>query len=281
MPESPHFLLSKGKFKEAESSLAWLRRSSNVTKELEAMKEFVQRSKHESGSFWRMFAPAYRKNIRIVWILLFGMSFTGVFMIMAYAQTIFIQISSDIKPSAMSLIFGIIQTLSSALAALTIDRVGRRPLLLFSTGGTTLGLLVICVYFTISTENDAPFLGWMAFIAMLLVVVSFGMGLLVIPPIYDAEVLPIPIRAYTNATSTSIFGLAYFMNMKLFQILTDNVGAYVPFAGYTVAGLITGVLIYIYVPETKGRSLEEIEHMIAKGQVKTVKRASVVELFNG
>ncbi|XP_065077674.1 facilitated trehalose transporter Tret1-like [Ochlerotatus camptorhynchus] len=278
MPESPHFLLSKGKFKEAESSLLWLRRSSNVTKELEVMKVFVQRSNHESGSFLRMFAPVYRKNIRIMCIIYFGLTFTGVFMIKAYAQTIFMKISSDIEPAEMSLILGVIQALATVITFLTIDRVGRRPLLLFSATGTTLGLLVVCVYFATSSENDAPFLGWMAFIALLVVVASFDMGLLVIPPIYGAEVLPRPIRAYTNATSTSVLGLAHFMNLKLFQVLTDYVGTYVPFAGYTVAGLITGVLIYLYVPETKGMSLEDIEQMIAKGQVRAEKRVSDVEL---
>nr|XP_029709551.1 facilitated trehalose transporter Tret1-like [Aedes albopictus] len=279
LPESPYYLLSKGKDMEAEKSLSWLRRSSCVTKELAAMKVFLQQSKDYQGSFKQLFARQYRKNLRIIGILLFCTTCTGVTMILAYAQTIFMKISSDLDPEEMSLVLGIIQALATGIAVLLIDRIGRRPLVLFSIVGITLGLVLTSAYFATASENSSPALGWMVFIALLLTVISFDVGLFVIPSIYHAEVLPKPIRAYANAASTIGHGAIQFVNLKLFQVLTDSAGAYVPFALYSMAGVVGGVLSYVYIPETKGQSLEEIERMVTEGRVKPVKPVSDNKLF--
>ncbi|EAT32798.1 AAEL014968-PA [Aedes aegypti] len=271
LPESPYYLLGKGKDTEAELSLKWFRRSTSVTKELVAMKQFLQQSKDYQGSFKELFAPQYRKNLRIICILLFATTCTGVTMILAYAQTIFMKISSDLDPEEMSLVLGIIQALATGIAVVLIDRIGRRPLVLFSIVGITSGLVLTSAYFATASENSSPYLGWMAFIALLVTVISFDVGLFVIPSIYHAEVLPKPVRAYANAASTIGHGAIQFVNLKLFQILTDNAGVYVPFALYGLAGVVSGVLVYVYIPETKGQSLEEIEKMVAEGRVKPVR----------
>ncbi|XP_062551921.1 facilitated trehalose transporter Tret1-like isoform X2 [Armigeres subalbatus] len=264
MPETPYYLIGKNKPEQAKESLVWFRRSSMVSDELEIMKLSVAKSNREKGTLSELFTRAYRNHMRIVFILVFSMQFTGILAILGYAQTIFGKISTNLKPEEMSIVLGAVQLVAVLFPAVLVDRMGRRPLLLLSTAGTTLGLLVCSVYFAIAGDDYQGNLGWIAFIALMFYIVFYGAGLATVSFAVLTEIFPKNIRTYANATFTIASAVVIFGIVKLFQATLDNVGAYLPFGLFALSGAISGVLIYVYIPETKGKSLDDVQRIVAR-----------------
>ncbi|XP_052564163.1 facilitated trehalose transporter Tret1-like [Culex pipiens pallens] len=269
MPESPHYLIEKQKDAEAAKSLRWLRRRSSVSEEINAIRTSIQQASANRGSFRELFDPQYRNNIRIVLVLVFAMQFTALLPILSYAQTIFEKISIELKPEEMSIVLGAVQFLAVLFPAVLVDRVGRRPLLLISTAGASLGLLAAAAYFAVETADniDTTSLGWLAFVALLLFIVFYGLGLATVSFAVLSEIFPVNIRAFANALFTILSALVLFVMVKMFQLTLDNVGPYLPFGMFGVFGLIGGALIYAYIPETKGRSLDEVQRIVSGKRV--------------
>uniref|UniRef100_A0A182MWN6 Facilitated trehalose transporter Tret1 n=1 Tax=Anopheles culicifacies TaxID=139723 RepID=A0A182MWN6_9DIPT len=264
MPESPHYLLGKGRSDEARQNLRWLRRNSAVEEELNCTQKSIERSVSERGSMRELFLPAYRNNLIIVLILAVGVQMSGMQAILSYAQTIFSQISSDLTDAEMSIVLGAVQMVTVLFPVFLVDRVGRRPLMLWSSAGSFLGLLLGAIYFTLDAADiDVARFGWVSFVGLLLFVVSYAFGLATIPFAILSEIFPKNIRAYANALFGILSGAIIFAVVKLFQVAQDNVGAYLPFWVFTVSTGLTFGFVFLYIPETKGRSLDEVQEIIA------------------
>ncbi|XP_050079143.1 facilitated trehalose transporter Tret1-like [Anopheles maculipalpis] len=264
MPESPHYLLGKGCTDQARESLQWFRRNSAVAEELHRTQKSIERTASERGSMRELFQPTYRNNLIIVLVLAVGVQMSGMQAILSYAQTIFSQISSDLTDAEMSIVLGAVQMVSVLFPVFLVDRLGRRPLLLWSVAGSFLGLLLGAVYFTLdAAEVDVVRFGWVSFVGLLLFVVSYAFGLATIPFAILSEIFPKNIRAYANALFGILSGGLIFAVVKLFQVALDNVGAYLPFWVFTISTGLTFLFVFLYIPETKGRSLDEVQEIIA------------------
>ncbi|XP_053692238.1 facilitated trehalose transporter Tret1-like [Sabethes cyaneus] len=263
MPESPIHLLAKNNDEAAQKSLSWLRRSSTVVDELATLKVSVQQSQKERGTIMELFSPVYRKNIGITVMLVFGMQMTGMLVILGYAQTIFEKISTDLTSAEMSIVLGVVQMVAAIFPAVLVDRMGRRPLMLISTFGTTLGLATCSIYFAVDEINGASELGWIAFTSLLVYIVSYNLGLSTVSFSIISEIFPKNIRAYATAAFVMLGAVIVFGLAKLFQVTLDEVGPWLPFAIFGCCGAIACVLIYLYIPETKGKSLDEIQVILA------------------
>ncbi|XP_058821008.1 facilitated trehalose transporter Tret1-like [Topomyia yanbarensis] len=260
MPETPFHRLARNDDVSAEKCLSWLRRSEKVSEELIAMKASVLISKEERGSVMELFASAYRNNMRILLILVFSMQMTGLLAILGYAQTIFEKISTNLEPEEMSIVLGAVQMVAVIFPAVLVDRMGRRPLLLLSTAGTTLGLLMCSIYFAIDDGGGNH--GWIAFVSLMLYIVAYGLGLATVSFAILSEIFPKNIRAYATAAFAMLSALIVFGVAKMFQIALDEVGPYLPFAIFGICGAVSWLLIYLYIPETKGRTLDEIQRIV-------------------
>ncbi|XP_058450626.1 facilitated trehalose transporter Tret1-like [Malaya genurostris] len=269
MPETPAHLLATNREEEAEKNLSWLRRTKSVSDELIDLKASIQSSSEERGSVMELFAPAYRNNIRILAIIIFSMQMTGLLAILGYAQTIFEKISTNLKPEEMSVVLGAVQMVAIFFPAVLVDRMGRRPLLLISTAGVTIGLTVCSLSFAINYASGTDDLGWLAFTSLMLYIVSFGLGLSTVTFAILCEIFPKNIRAYATAAFAMASALIVSVVAKLFQLALDEVGPYLPFAIFATCGAVAWVLIYRYIPETKGRTLDEIQ-LIVRGKERKV-----------
>ncbi|XP_055589335.1 facilitated trehalose transporter Tret1-like [Uranotaenia lowii] len=260
MPESPYYLLGKNKDAKAEKSLSWLRRLKDVSDELQAMKRSVESSKSDRTSIKELFNPANRASLRILLILVFSMQMTGLLAILGYAQTIFEKINTNLKPEEMSIVLGAVQFVAVIFPAVLVDRMGRRPLLLLSTAVTAASLLACSIYFII--EPNATNHGWIAFVTLLLYIVSYGMGLASVSFAVSSEIFPKNIRALANAAFAMFSALVVLGVVKMFQVTLDSVGPQLPFGIFGICGCVGFVLIYFFVPETKGLSLDEIQQVM-------------------
>lgn len=143
------------------------------------------------------------------------------------------------------------------------DRVGRRPLLVYSYIGTGLCLGIVGAYFfcfeilLVSEEKIAPY-GIIAFIGIVLSIIFSTLGFSSLIYILPAELFPLNVKSVAM-TSTNIFGsIASFAVVKVYQQVKDWVGLFGVFTFFASMALAGGAFSYLFVAETKGKSLREI-----------------------
>uniref|UniRef100_A0A2M4CML1 Facilitated trehalose transporter Tret1 n=1 Tax=Anopheles darlingi TaxID=43151 RepID=A0A2M4CML1_ANODA len=270
MPETPYYLLARGDDQAAASSLRWLRRDEAIISELGRMRKLVEHSKQTtSNPLGQLFAPTNRKSLLIILLLSLGMQLTGINAILGYSQTIFSRLALPLSAAELSIVLALVQLGSVMLPTFLVDRTGRRPLLLISTAGSFVGLTTCAVYFTLdnagelSPEPGAAH-GWIPFVAVLVFIVSFAVGLATVPFAILGEVFPKHIKAMANTVFAVITSAVVFSVVKLFQVISDGAGTYVSFWIFAGCTAVTGVLIYYIIPETKGQSFERIQEIMQR-----------------
>ena len=156
MPESPYYLVSRGRDERALRSLRWLRGSNyNVRAELEQMKK-TNREESEIGSITLadLFTkPAYYKPFIYVMLLMFFQQFSGINVVIFYTQVIFRDAGSDIDPGLSSFIVAIAQVAGTGLAVAIVEKFGRKLLLIVSDVIMCISILLLGVFFYLK-ENS-------------------------------------------------------------------------------------------------------------------------------
>ena len=146
----------------------------------------------------------------------------------------------------------------TVVAVLLLDRVGRRTLLLVGTVGLTLALVVLGVYFTAPwLQQHAPYL---ALAALLLFIASFAIGLGPVFWLMIAEIFPVGVRSAAMSVSTVVNWAANFLVAATFLSLAGAITRQGSFYLYAVLGVLAVVFFARRVPETKDRTLEQIQH---------------------
>jgi hypothetical protein len=154
----------------------------------------------------------------------------------------------------------IVYSIFATVSWFIIERTGRRKLFLIGTVGQCLSMLLVMACLIPGTPSAAKG----AAVGLFTYIAFFGATWLPLPWLYPAEVNPVKTRAKANAVSTCTNWLFNFMVVMITPIMIDNIkwGTYLVFACIN-AGFFP--LIYIFYPETKQRSLEEIDLIFAKG----------------
>lgn len=259
MPESPYFLLAKEKNDSAKESLQWLRKRDEVTDELAMMKAAVDRSKQNKGTFRELFTKGNRRSLTIVLGLGALQQLCGSQAVIAYSQQIFEEVQSGLEAHESSIIMAVIQLVTAALSSSVVDRVGRRPLLLISTAGCAIGTFVVGLYFFLQQQGVAvQSVSWIPLVVMMLYIVSYTIGLATVPFAILGELFPSNVKAVAAAMYTMFASAVGFGVAKLYQVISDEIGTYVSFWIFAVCSTFFLVFVFLLVPETKGKSLDQI-----------------------
>ncbi|EAT35816.1 AAEL012042-PA, partial [Aedes aegypti] len=263
MPESPYYYLTHGNEEAALESLRWLRRSDLYSEsfllEYHQMRLLVERNRLNHASFRDLFIKRNRKSLGIILLLSSSMQLTGINAILGYAQTIFSKLDLNFSAAELSITLGVVQLMAVSIPTFFVDKAGRRPMLLISGVGSLIGLTICSLYFALNAMGyvlDA--FSWIPFVAVLGFIVSFAIGLATVPFAILGEVFPKNIKANANAVFSVITSLIVFTVLKMFQVISDGVGIYVAFWIFAASTAGNTVMIYLFVPETKGKSFDEI-----------------------
>lgn len=272
--DSPKYLL----FERSEEGLAIkalrkLRNTENVSSELHKL--YVEGSEmlsHANMSVMSVLkAPELRFAIASGILLQIAQQFCGINAIFFYSRRIFetAGISEDYIQLAV-ILTGIVNVFCTFICVQLVDRIGRKPLLIGSMSimFIDLILLVVCIL-----NSDIQACNIMAVICILFFIISYAVGLGPIPFIYVAESFKQNSRS--SAMSICVF-CNWFSNLILvlmFPILIDIIGGYV-FIIFSCVILVTTLYMIIWLPETKGRSAEEIQNIFNK------KRSSKLHQLN-
>lgn len=265
MPESPYFLLLKGRGSDAERSLMRLRGKTDrqhLQEELTEIRKVVDESlKMGTASVRDLFKKRGNRRALILTLsLVMLQQFCGQLAIVSYTTQILQRSASSLDAHISVIISGGIQTVASVAMSSLVDRVGRKPLLLSSTiglGVSTLGL-AIYFYFESKTDVDLSTVDWIPITCLVSYVSLFSLSLGVLPFTIMGEIFLPNVKGLAASLALLVHSISGVVVTKLFQILTDVTGPDSPFWLFSAYCFISAVFIAWYLPETKGKTFAEI-----------------------
>jgi MFS transporter, SP family, galactose:H+ symporter len=259
MPESPRWLVKRGAEEAARHALSLVRPVAEIEAELQEIREDLQ---HDQPAAWsELLMPGLRPALLVGVGLAVFQQATGINTIIYYAPQIFERAGLGSAGTALAATIGIgvINVLSTLIAIRLVDRVGRKPLLLAGLAGMTLSLAVLGVAQRIGSmvgiDRAMLALITVGFVGLYIVCFAFSLGPVVWLMI--SEIFPNRARARAVAVSTASNWMANFLVSLSFPILQAALGPLLWFV-YAAMGVAGLIFIVNYVPETKGKSLEDI-----------------------
>lgn len=262
MPESPYYLLMRDKPKAAKRSLQTLRGLEDVDSELNRLTVAVKEQTSNSGKFLDLFTVrSNRKAVFIIMIVRATQQLSGTTAIVFYIQPIFKEAGDDVSPELATLIYFSVQLFLTMLCSSVVDKTGRRPLLILSTAGSGIALFIESTYFYLKSNSslDVTQYSFIPVAALIGFVALFSLGMQSIPILMLGELFPANVKAFALCLADIYFCVLATKVSKYFQIIKDSLGLYVPFFIFTVCCTIGLICIVLFVPETKGKTLEEIQ----------------------
>ncbi|KAF2901319.1 hypothetical protein ILUMI_04862 [Ignelater luminosus] len=273
MPESPYYFIKKGRYEEAKKSLQKLRSSSDVEQELKSLKEAVSRQENDTkGKITDIFTVTSVRRAMIIFIILnLTKKYSGKDPFLFYTTTIFQTAEGSVDPNLSVIIYIAVEIFATTSALFFIDRIGRKPIIIFSAIGCTITLACTGLYFFLKENNSSYIkeLGWLPITTLVIYNICYSLGLELAPTIYLGELFPTNIKATALGLGDSFSAVNGAIAVKVFQLLVDFEGMFMSFWIFSGCCSIGLIFIIKYVPETKNKTLEEIQLYLIKKSAKT------------
>ncbi|XP_065556829.1 facilitated trehalose transporter Tret1-like isoform X2 [Artemia franciscana] len=266
VPESPVYLISKNDENGAKKALQWLRGAHyGIGTELEEIKHSIAEQNARSITFRDLFESSVLKPFLICVALMFFQQFSGINAALFNLNIIFSASGGDMDSNTQSCIVGIVQVAATVVSSVLVDRAGRKILLISSAFVMAVCLVALGVFFYFQ-ENDpalAANLGWLPLVSLIIYIIFFSFGFGPLPWALMGELLPGHVKGLASSLVSGFnWGLAFIITL-VFDMLVSAIqmyGVFWLFAGFTV---LAGFFVLFLVPETKGKSLDEIQRLFS------------------
>jgi SP family facilitated glucose transporter-like MFS transporter 3 len=253
LTESPRWLLTKNRPKEAADILRRLRGSTDVYEEIDSI---CSASDNESGDMgiWAVLSDrSIRFSLIVGVVLQLAQQFSGINAVMFYANLFFKNVGLQ-DPLVGTCLVGTVNVISTGVALVLMDTAGRRPLLIYSCVGMIVSLFVL----TLGLLKYLPFANMVSVGGVMCFVWFFEIGMGPIPWLIVAEMFPAKPRATAMSIATMVNWICSFIVGLVFPTMQSRLNefSFVPFATCMVLALL---FVLKYVPETKGKTILEIQ----------------------
>lgn len=250
--ESPKWLIQSGSVERARGILRRIGGDSYAEKEIGAVTEAVGL---EDGKFSELFHAQFRKPLLIAVVIMIASQLSGINAIMYYSTEIFKDATGDINAAyTCSVWIGLVNLLATFIAITCVDKFGRKPLLLIGNTIQVLALGSVGYLFFIKSTNAYLLLGF-----VILYIAAFAMAMGPIPWILCSEIFPARVRGRAMSIATFSIWVGCYAVSQTFPMLLSTVGPCITFCIYAFCSALTLVFVRMVIPETKGKSLEDIE----------------------
>ncbi|BBG94912.1 Major facilitator superfamily protein, partial [Prunus dulcis] len=264
IPESPRWLAKMGMTEDFEASLQVLRGfDTDISVEVNEIKRSVaSTTRRTTIRFAELKQKRYWLPLMIGIGLLVLQQLSGINGVLFYSSTIFATAgisSSNVATCGL----GAVQVIATGVTTWLVDKSGRRLLLIISSAGMTVSLLIVAVAFflkdLVATDSNLfSILGIITVVGVVAMVIFFSLGVGAIPWIIMSEILPINIKGLAGSIATlANWFISWVVTMTANLLLEWSSGG--TFTIYMLVSAFTVVFVTIWVPETKGRTLEEIQ----------------------
>ena len=270
VPESPRWLFQKGRFVEGKQILAAIGIDAESKDEVIA----ISNNNDDKVSYKELFSPRWRKALLIGLLLPLFSQFSGINAIIYYGPSILSNAGISLNDSLLSqVIFGAANMFFTLIAIWKVDSAGRRPLYLAGTAGAAISLLCTGICFAVGATNTI----WLL-VSVLVFLACFAFSIGPLKFVVAAEIFPNKIRGRAMAISIMVMWIADTIVGQLTPVLLKGIGTaatFWSFAGFCVIAFIT---VYKLLPETKGKSLEQIEAEWKANDKSTVPTSNITKM---
>ena len=257
VPETPRWLIMKGKNIRARKIL--LKTSSSLTVDKE-MARIRQSFHQERSSVKQLFSKAYRPVLFIGIMLAIFQQVTGINSVIYYAPVIFKETGIDSASSLMQTIgIGVVNIISTFVAIVLVDKVGRKKLLL--TGSLFMGFSLLAIGLCFQFHYFGHYL---VLVFTLIYVASFGATMGAVVWVYLAEIFPNLVRSMALSVARLSLWLADFTVTLTFPVMTKHLGTSYTMFSYSILCIAAFIFMLVKLKETKGMPLEELETLFTR-----------------
>jgi sugar porter (SP) family MFS transporter len=268
MPESARWLLKMGRREDARASLVKVDGADVADAELATLESDLQAEEREGTASWgEVFGRGLRRALWVGVGLAVFQQVTGINAIIYYANEIFAEAgftTAEEQAKATLYAVGLTNVLATLIAVAWVDRFGRRPLLFTGLVGMAVSLAAVGFSFAIletepAGETSTTVGGIVTVLALVVFIASFAFSMGPVVWTIISEIYPNRVRGRAIAVATAVNWFSAFVVAQFFLSIVDAIGESTTFFIFSGLCVVTYVFVWRYVPETKGRSLEEIQ----------------------
>lgn len=255
-PESPLWLAKKGKAQRAKAALERLRSGSSAEELEEIMTASTNPTSADAPTQNSKSLFQYSRSLIVGIGLLFFQQFSGVNAIIFFAGSICSSAGLDGNTAAMAIMA--IQVFLTGISCLLMDRAGRRVLLLFASMSMAIGHIILAYYFLARDDERLIAPPMLALVALGIFILGFSLGMGPIPWLLLAEIFPTEVRGNASSLATAVNWLCSYLVTLSFLKVQEAISPQGTFLLFSVVCLLCFVFVMILVPETKGKTVDEV-----------------------
>jgi SP family xylose:H+ symportor-like MFS transporter len=253
LPESPRYLVKAGKLEKSQSVLNKIGNATFANSTMTDIKKSFE-GDTKKASYSAVFAKAVRPAVVIGITLAIFQQLCGINVVFNYTSTIFAALGASLNEQLFETVaIGIVNLVFALVAMWQVDKLGRKPLMLFGSGA----LAFLYIALALLLKNQAPTI--YVSIVVLAAISVYSMSLAPVTWVLISEIFPNKIRGLASSVAVVSLWAAYFVLVFTFPILAEKIGTYGPFWLYSVICVAGFIFIKIKVKETKGKTLEEMD----------------------
>ena len=272
VPESPSWLMAQGRLEEAKESFQWYRGTKEAAAtEFQDLLSKQLPDRKSSTSQWAALRkelrnPSFAKPLLIILTFFFVTQFSGVNAVAFYSVSLMQKTlgAGGMDKYMATILIDVVRLSMSVLACVLLRRVGRRPLALFSALGTALSLLSLTLYLHLSQKQLIPSVPLLPLVLLVAYICCISVGIVPIPWCIIAELFPLSSRGLGSGIAAAFNFLVFFAVVQTGPMFFSTIGAEGAFLIYGSVAFLGTFFLYFCLPETKNKTLQEIEDSFLK-----------------
>lgn len=280
--ESPFFLTMEGRHEDAEAVLLKLRRGQDpaaVREEMASIRRSVQRQMDEAQS-WRqtLSPPGVKRAALIVMVLSGSPALFGVTTVLTFTQSIFEEAGAPIPKVASMLVIGV-KVVMIVVSMYLVERLGRRVQLSSTAVINFLAMIAMSGYFFVKehTALDLEPVKWVPLVALMAFMAATGAGVIPVSHVLQGELLSQRAKMLVAPMAAVLLSASSFGTQKAFAALGDRGEYFIPFGLFALTNLFIAVFTVLVVPETRRRTLVQVQDELRERALSSVSRQHLVE----